>query len=617
MLAQRFLQALPRFFRLIRPAPQAAEFAAPAGPARLFVLRSPVRLAENAAKSAIGKLGPPFASVRMNNSSGNFFSPLRITNVRASATSKISSAAHYAAAQAKPNDTKTDQASPFALLVDMVTNKDAVGGRPSQKEAADSSDKGGDDTSADDKAVTVQDNQDSTPQAAAPAPARPKPEKSDKSADKDEAKASSHADPAASAVDAQVQDQQVAQQAVLPIDPQNVPPPPPIIAADAESDDLAVDTAAAAALKPQTDIKAPAPANGKPDTKAALKADPRTGTPAKTAAKPAVAEMPTVADDSADEITDLPATQTANQTAPAAPKPAAPTPAAADTQTATAVDNTGKVAQNSDASNANAPKQDTAQSAAPQDPAPKDIGTTEVAPDNAGKSAGIKNAAPKGRAAQTDTTDETAKSDQPKSDASKTAAAQPDIPNAASAPKATPHPASQAIFAVNSIAAPQAAQSSPVASATANAHVQVSTHATPDLPALAVGIVAKSQSGAKQFDIRLDPPELGRVEVRLSIDATGKASAHLSADQPQTLHLLQKDAPVLTRALRDAGLDVSQDGLNFSLRQQGENASGNAGNNGRRGSSRGFALNASVSIEATTGSAAYRAVANGRLDIRV
>ena len=128
-------------------------------------------------------------------------------------------------------------------------------------------------------------------------------------------------------------------------------------------------------------------------------------------------------------------------------------------------------------------------------------------------------------------------------------------------------------------------------------------------------IAAKSQSGAKQFDIRLDPPELGRVEVRLSIDATGKASAHLSADQPQTLTLLQKDAPVLTRALRDAGLDVSQDGLNFSLRQQSENNSGNAGNGGRR--ARSFPLTASLSIDATTGSSAYRGLANGRLDIRV
>ncbi len=46
--------------------------------------------------------------------------------------------------------------------------------------------------------------------------------------------------------------------------------------------------------------------------------------------------------------------------------------------------------------------------------------------------------------------------------------------------------------------------------------------ATPNTDALAVSIAARSMSGAKQFDIRLDPPELGRVEVRLSIDATGK-----------------------------------------------------------------------------------------------
>jgi flagellar hook-length control protein FliK len=96
----------------------------------------------------------------------------------------------------------------------------------------------------------------------------------------------------------------------------------------------------------------------------------------------------------------------------------------------------------------------------------------------------------------------------------------------------------------------------------------------PNMNGLAVDIAAKSLGGAKQFDIRLDPPELGRVEVRLSIDATGKASAHLSADQPQTLDLLQKDAASLTRALRDAGLNVAQDGLNFSLRSQQQQTGG-------------------------------------------
>ncbi len=146
-------------------------------------------------------------------------------------------------------------------------------------------------------------------------------------------------------------------------------------------------------------------------------------------------------------------------------------------------------------------------------------------------------------------------------------------------------------------------------------NVQVSTSG-PNMPALAVEIAARSQSGAKQFDIRLDPPELGRVEVRLSIDATGKASAHVSADQPQTLDLLQKDAPTLTRALRDAGLNVSQNGLNFSLRQQQGDA-GASGNQGRGGNSRSFTLTANSSIDATQTGATYRGPADGRLDIRV
>jgi len=92
-----------------------------------------------------------------------------------------------------------------------------------------------------------------------------------------------------------------------------------------------------------------------------------------------------------------------------------------------------------------------------------------------------------------------------------------------------------------------------------------------------VEIAARSQSGAKQFQIRLDPPELGRVDVRLSIDATGKTEAHLTADRPETLNLLQKDSGTLTQALRNSGLDVSQSRLNFSLRDQNSQAGNDNG----------------------------------------
>ena len=152
-------------------------------------------------------------------------------------------------------------------------------------------------------------------------------------------------------------------------------------------------------------------------------------------------------------------------------------------------------------------------------------------------------------------------------------------------------------------------------------HLDVRQEAlTPNMAALGVAIATRNLSGARQFDIRLDPPELGRVEVRLSIDSTGKASAHLSADQQHTLDLLQKDSSGLTRALRDAGLDVAQNGLNFSLRQQG------GGNENRGFSARGRtgsqSLAATAVMTATTTSAALSGASayaggDGRLDIRV
>ena len=139
----------------------------------------------------------------------------------------------------------------------------------------------------------------------------------------------------------------------------------------------------------------------------------------------------------------------------------------------------------------------------------------------------------------------------------------------------------------------------------------------PNTDALAVSIAARSLSGSKQFDIRLDPPELGRVEVRLSIDASGKTEAHMTTDQPQTLALLQKDAPILTRALRDAGLDVSQNGLNFSLKGQGHNPGGQGGNFGAP--SRGLSLPAlAQSVEALQAGIALPSLLGGaRLDIHV
>ncbi|HUO91822.1 MAG TPA: flagellar hook-length control protein FliK [Rhizomicrobium sp.] len=141
------------------------------------------------------------------------------------------------------------------------------------------------------------------------------------------------------------------------------------------------------------------------------------------------------------------------------------------------------------------------------------------------------------------------------------------------------------------------------------------SNSTPDVHALAVNIAAQSQAGAKQFDIRLDPPELGRVDVRLTVDASGKAQAHLAVDKPQTLELLQKDSGSLARALRDSGVQLSNNGLQFSLKGQGRNGDGSRGST-PRGRSLSVTAIASTAPPPAASSSAYSVSASG-VDIRV
>ena len=87
--------------------------------------------------------------------------------------------------------------------------------------------------------------------------------------------------------------------------------------------------------------------------------------------------------------------------------------------------------------------------------------------------------------------------------------------------------------------------------------------------ALAVHIAQQASNGARRFDIRLDPPELGRIEVRLNVSREGQVMAHLVVERAETLDLLQRDARQLERALQDAGLNTSEEDMKFSLKDQG------------------------------------------------
>lgn len=70
--------------------------------------------------------------------------------------------------------------------------------------------------------------------------------------------------------------------------------------------------------------------------------------------------------------------------------------------------------------------------------------------------------------------------------------------------------------------------------------------------------------------LRLDPPELGRISVRMLFNKDDKTiKAVLTAEKPETYMMLQRDSQVLQRSLQDAGLDTSNGGLSFQLSQDG------------------------------------------------
>jgi flagellar hook-length control protein FliK len=107
--------------------------------------------------------------------------------------------------------------------------------------------------------------------------------------------------------------------------------------------------------------------------------------------------------------------------------------------------------------------------------------------------------------------------------------------------------------------------------------VTAAANAPVPLSGLALEIAASVKNGKSRFEIRLDPADLGRIDVRIDVDRSGQVTSHLTVEKPETLSMLQQDAPQLQRALDDAGLKTGSGGLQFSLRDQ-SSSSQNSGN---------------------------------------
>jgi flagellar hook-length control protein FliK len=83
---------------------------------------------------------------------------------------------------------------------------------------------------------------------------------------------------------------------------------------------------------------------------------------------------------------------------------------------------------------------------------------------------------------------------------------------------------------------------------------------------VAVHVRKAVDDGQNQITIRLNPTELGRIDVKLEVGRDGTLRASFAAEQAHTLEALRNDSRQLERALQEAGLKPDAGGLNFSMR---------------------------------------------------
>lgn len=126
---------------------------------------------------------------------------------------------------------------------------------------------------------------------------------------------------------------------------------------------------------------------------------------------------------------------------------------------------------------------------------------------------------------------------------------------------------------------PRAAPS-PQATAAVHTATPAQPHALPQAPAEAVvvrperlaadvgiEIVRQIGAGRSEFSIRLDPPDLGRVDVRLEFNR-GEVRAVVTSDNPATHDLLRRDADSFARMFADNGFRADSGAFRFDLRQE-------------------------------------------------
>ena len=155
--------------------------------------------------------------------------------------------------------------------------------------------------------------------------------------------------------------------------------------------------------------------------------------------------------------------------------------------------------------------------------------------------------------------------------------------------------------------------------ATETARAAQTSPALQNAPATTIQVyqrmVERFDGRAQRYEVRLDPAELGRVDVRIEVGADKKVHAVLAAHDSAALSDLMRGQRSLERALNDAGFDLAEGGIRFELSSdQGRNPANDSNGNGRSNVWRGFNT-VDVAVDAQTAAAARPWRSSARLDV--
>lgn len=92
---------------------------------------------------------------------------------------------------------------------------------------------------------------------------------------------------------------------------------------------------------------------------------------------------------------------------------------------------------------------------------------------------------------------------------------------------------------------------------------------------------AAKNGGPQNLTIQLDPPDLGKLNIRLEYTKDKTIKAHMIIEKPETYLMLQRDAQTLERSLQNAGIDTDGSDLSFELAQ--DQSAFDHNNNGKGG----------------------------------